>query len=162
MQGPPPTARRSSRSRAPLPGRLRSMQPSDDDSSDDLDPFTHEAFNDDALPLASSLNDPHELKAALAALCGAPRSSLRSAPDPASDKSSALKRGLRQRYSDDLVLRLYDETPCTTLLVSFCSLAEGDAAEHEWIGTAKRALMTHILCLCDPIRAWYLRGTTPE
>ena len=72
-----------------------------------------------------------------------------------------MKRGLRQRYSDDLVLRLYDDTPCTTLLVSFCSLTEGDAAEHEWIGTAKRALMTHILCLCDPIRAWYLRGTTP-
>lgn len=54
--------------------------------------------------------------------------------------------------------RTYSAVPCSTLLVSFCSLTEANSCQFEWVGAAKRMEMTHTLFLTDPLQSWYLRS----
>ena len=145
------------------------MQSSSDHESDS-ELYTFDAFDDvdqdsPSASNASREDDPTSLQEALLSLRTAPCSGIRSAPEPSSAKSRTLKSGIHQKFSTDNVLRIFaDATACKTLVISFCSLTDSETTEpeYQWIGTAKRAGATHILCLSDPLQAWYLRRATPS
>mgnify|MGYP006151507267 FL=1 len=116
-----------------------------------------------AQPQASScppLEDLAALQAALRLLhAGVAKSPFRSAPEASSAQGRLQKLSIRLGFGDELVLRRYDDSPCQTLVIAFCSLTEANDMQHEWVGTTRRAGVTHALFLTDPLRAWYLRSS---
>jgi hypothetical protein len=108
--------------------------------------------------------DMAALHAALRLLqAGVPTAPYRSAPEPSTEESRLRKLAIRAGFGDELLLRRYEDSPCTTLVVSFCSLTEASAGvQHEWVGTTKRAGVAHALFLTDPLQAWYLRSSASD
>ena len=135
-------------------------------SSEEVYDFETFFQNDDATGLRApglppDSDDPIALRRQLRLLADAPqRSAIRSAKLTATAETREHKLALRRGLADHCVLRVYEEVECTTLLISFCSLTEATDLQHQWIGTAKRAGIAHVLCLTDPLQAWYLRAAT--
>ena len=125
----------------------------------DADEYRLAAFEDGDEPTAAPL-DAEALRKALLSVSGEVRYfTPRSAAARATAESHAHKRKLMLSYNDELVRREYDDSPCTTLLISFGSLQAAGEDRHEFVGTAGRAGSTHTLFLRDPLQAWYLRGS---
>ena len=130
-------------------------------SSEYADDYRHTAFEDPAAGTDESAVafDMETLQQALLALQDVLHSAPpRSAPVKATADSHAHKRKLMLSFADALVRRDYDDSPCTTLLISFGSLQAVEEDRHEFVGAARRAGARHTLFLRDPLQAWYLRG----
>ena len=139
-----------------------SVRSSSNSSDFDMNAFFESEWS---APPQADLLGADALHASLLSLASAPYSSApRMAPVPSSLEISLFRRSLRLGFGEHLVLRRYTDAPCKTLLVSFCSLT-GDqeptkdpSRQHfEFVGTAKRASVTHALFLTDPLKAWFLR-----
>jgi pimeloyl-ACP methyl ester carboxylesterase len=116
-----------------------------------------DGFSDDLGPAADPLA-PEALSKALLALAAVTHSGPRMGKVPSTAASHARERELRQDAKEEHTMRVHDESPCSTLLVSFCSLAESGDRQHEFVGTARRAGVSHALFVADPLQAWFLRG----
>ena len=73
-------------------------------------------------------------------------------------------KDLTQPFTDSDLLRVYADTPCTTLVITFGGLTQGypglptpGHAQFEFVGAFRRMGVAHALFLRDPLQSWYMR-----
>ena len=77
----------------------------------------------------------------------------------AAHESSFAAQTARRPLANDAAVRLYGTSPCATLLIAFSALG---GVRHEFVGSCKRAGISHALFLTDSKQSWFLLDNSFE